>query len=599
MRALPTFCLAALTLLSACASDPGRFVKPTATPIEADRGEAEAERMEDGYLRVFVSSNLDATGRGIDFGKPDQRPAMLLISARFGKGTVASFSADSDPEIPVLLYDVQEGRTVSAVVDNALLTEGLLIDPESLSRSPHLQIIVRGVPGDKARWVTDLLQIATAEPLLKYGLDFVPGAGAVTGLSTKLGDLLSEEIKSSNKPWEEKTLLGLRLNQGIAALDGHQFVVMLNPSTIELEAPAPALRRCNKEGAAAGLCLANGEPWQPDQAYVRFELDVTDFRSVKDFLGSGIGCEASDRNWTDFRALLASGQLARRQTRYERHLLARGELLQQIRRAQEDRTGVPYEARLLDFAQQATLLPTPDDAYWTAHFRDRAAQLDQCLRHQAVQGRTQYVTIWDDARALFQRANAYPAWSKALARNKKTDAPVLRDAEDSLREVLRLRALPGLARLPDAQLESLMALESQLTGMLRPGYARIIRAQADSDLPLPEQRKALRALAAQTACDECADLLEARITDIDAAVAAEALAAEQASQAAAAAAAAEAAAAKAATDLTAAPDPGPTDTASTDPGIETAPTPGPTANPTPTPSPVPDPSAPVQQEFSP
>ena len=358
------------------------------------------------------------------------------------------------------------------------------------------------------------------------------GAGAVTGLSTKLGDLLSEEIKSTNKPWEEKTLLGLRLHQGIAALDGHQFVVMLNSSTIELEAPAPALRRCSREGAAAGLCTADGKPWQPEQAYVRFELDVTDFRSVKDFLGSGIGCEASDRTWTDFRALLASGQLARRQTRYERHLLARGELLQQIRRAQEDRTGVPYEARLLDFAQQATLLPAPDDAYWTAHFRDRAQQLDQCLRHQAVQGRTQYVTIWDDAQALFQRSTGYPAWSKALARNKKPDAPVLRDAEDSLREVLRLRALPGLSRLPDAQLESLMSLESQLTGMLRPGYARIIRAQADGDAELTAQRKVLRALAAQTACTECATLLEARIADIDAAEAAQA--AEAAARAAAA-----------------------------------------------------------------
>ncbi len=77
--------------------------------------------------------------------------------------------------------------------------------------------------------MTDLLQLATAEPVLKVGLNFVPGAAAFSPLSTKLGSMLSDEIKSNNKPWEEKTLLGLRTDEGLAALNGRQFVVLLDP----------------------------------------------------------------------------------------------------------------------------------------------------------------------------------------------------------------------------------------------------------------------------------------------------------------------------------------------------------------------------------
>lgn len=150
--------------ITSCTSNQPRFVKPVATPVDADKVNGPASKYQDGYLRIFVSSNLDSTGKMLDFGKSADRPAMLLISAKFGKGTVASFAAATDPEIPVLLYDVRTGKTQSSVVNNALLTEGMLIDPESLSRSPQLQIYVRGVPADKALWVTDLLQLATAEP---------------------------------------------------------------------------------------------------------------------------------------------------------------------------------------------------------------------------------------------------------------------------------------------------------------------------------------------------------------------------------------------------------------------------------------------------
>ncbi len=129
-----------------CRATPPRFVKPVATPVDSDKVNGVASKYQDGYLRIFVSSNLDSTGKMIDFGKGDDRPAMLLISAKFGRGTVASFAADTDPEIPVLLYDIRSGKTQSSVVNNALLTDGMLIDPESLSRSPHLQIFVRRAP---------------------------------------------------------------------------------------------------------------------------------------------------------------------------------------------------------------------------------------------------------------------------------------------------------------------------------------------------------------------------------------------------------------------------------------------------------------------
>lgn len=518
--------LAPLLLLSSaligCPSN-GRFVKPVATPVTQDPLDAQAAKYEDGYLRVFVSSNLDTNGRAMDFGKESERPAMLLISAKFGKGTVASFASDAEPEIPVLLYDVQAGKTVTSVVDNALLSEGLLVDPESLSKSPHLQIVVRGVPADKAKWVTNLLELATAEPMLKFGMGFVPGGQVVTGLSSKLGELLSDEIKTENKPWEEKTLLGLRSEQGVSVLDGRQFVVLLNSSKVELEAPAPSLRPCPRAQSASGLCDAKGMPWLPAQAYVRFELDVTDFRSIKDFIGSAVSCEADDRVWADYRALLASGQLARKQTEYERHLLARGELLLQVRRANAESPSWRRASRLLQFSQQAALLPTPNDAYWVEHYRERAQQMQDCIRSTAIRGQSQYASIWDTATALFARAPSYASWATALAGSADPEAPALRDAERELTQLRQLLSVNELRALDAESLDALNSLDSQLQALLKPVYERAIERIVDGDESLDGQQQRLADLFTRSACTSCRQLLSSRVEALRAAQAAAAV----------------------------------------------------------------------------
>lgn len=136
MRAIRV-CLVVVGLLGMCAcAGKSEFVRLSSSPVSAEPTQTGRQPYEDGHLRIFVSSNLDTNGRVIDFGKEDERPALLLISARF-RGTVASFAAGVDPEIPVLLYDVQAGKTMSSVVSNALLTEGILVDPAALSKSPH------------------------------------------------------------------------------------------------------------------------------------------------------------------------------------------------------------------------------------------------------------------------------------------------------------------------------------------------------------------------------------------------------------------------------------------------------------------------------
>ncbi len=494
------------------------FVKPVATPIDADKTTGVGSKYEDGYLRIFVTSNLDSTGKMMDFGKGDDRPAMLLISAKFARGTVASFNANTDPEIPVLLYDVRTGKTQSTVVNNALLTDGMLIDPESLSKAPQLQIFVRGVPADKATWVTSLLQLATAEPVLNVGLNFVPGGAAFSPLSTKLGSMLSDEIKSTNKPWEEKTLLGLRSDEGLAALNGRQFVVLLDPSTAAPESP-PKLFRCDTRGSLTGLCQGEGagKPWVPNQAYVRFELSVTDYRSIKDFIGSGTTCEADERVWSDFRVLLTSGQLARRQTAYETDLLARGDLLTQIRRSYVEYSGARYASRLLLHAQQFALLQTPDDAYWNTHFRERAVPLDTCIRSAAVRGHTQYASIWDAATAIFAHAVQYPVWATALAASDEPDSAPLRGAESELVAVRRLLATGDLKNLDAPNLESLSSLTVQLETMLDTGYGRIASAIETRNEPIEARLSELNSLAEHTACGTCKVQLQQRVDALRAA----------------------------------------------------------------------------------
>jgi hypothetical protein len=519
MRVLRTLFLGlSVLLLAGCPSEQPRFVKPVATPIDADKTNTPASKYQDGYLRIFVSSNLDTGGKMMDFGKDEDKPAMLLISAKFSKGTVASFSRDAEPEIPVLLYDVRTGKTQSSVVNNALLTEGMLVDPGSLSRSPHLQIFVRGVPADKATWVTNLLELATDEPILKVGLAFVPGGAAFSPLSTKLGNMLSEEIKTTQKPWEEKTLLGMRVDEGLAALDGRQFVVLLNPSTIELEAP-PKLMRCDTRGSLTGLCEGDGKPWTPKQAYVRFELDVTDFRSIKDFINPATSCEADERVWSDYRMLLASGQLARRQTEYERHLLERGELLMQIKRSQAEYTGARYVGRVLWHAQQYALLRTPNDAYWKAHFADRAKPMNACIRSTAVRGRTQYAAIWDASTDIFARTTQYPMWANTIAAADSADSAAIREAENELVRVRRLLALGDLKNVDAVSLKSLTDLTRQLEAMLATGYTRLAKNIEANVAATPELRMAeLQALVERTTCVSCKSDLTQRVDVIRAAL---------------------------------------------------------------------------------
>ena len=87
--------LSSSLLLTGCPSEQPRFVKPVATPVDSDKASGPSSKYQDGYLRIFVSSNLDSTGKIMDFGKDtENRPAMLLVSAKFGKGTVASFSSN-------------------------------------------------------------------------------------------------------------------------------------------------------------------------------------------------------------------------------------------------------------------------------------------------------------------------------------------------------------------------------------------------------------------------------------------------------------------------------------------------------------------------
>lgn len=520
MRAfLLPFLLLGAVLIGAC-KHAQPFVKPVAASVNAQEQDTAAAKSEDGYLRIFVSSNLDTTGKALNFGDKEERPALLLISARFGRGTVASFAADTNAEIPVLLYDIQGAQTLTSVVDNALLTEGMLIDPESLSKSPHLQILVRGVPLDKARWVTNLLEVATAEPVLRFGMSFVPGASAVTNLSTRLGDLLSEEIKSTNKPWEERTLLGLRPDQGLYSLDGRQFVVLLNSTTMELQQP-PRLARCDPARSSTGLCLPDGSAWHPQQAYVRFELDVTDYRSIRDFIGTGVSCESDERTWSEYRALLASGQLARKQTQYERDLLARGDLLLAARRAQSEFMGSRYAGRMLQLAQHLALLATPDDAYWRQHYQARAQALESCVRTEAVRGQTQYASIWDSATRLFAQSRNYPAWSAALQANADPEAGVLRQAEQELLRVQQLMRLPDVHALDAQSQDSLLALDQQLQQMLLASYRRVIETQVGTALTPQQSEEALRTLAAHSACEACRLLISAR-ADVLAAEAAQA-----------------------------------------------------------------------------
>jgi hypothetical protein len=236
---------------------------------------------------------------------------------------------------------------------------------------------------------------------------------------------------------------------------------------------------------------------------VRFELSVTDYRSIKDFIGAATSCEADERVWSDFRVLLASGQLARRQTEYERHILARGDLLWQIRRSQAEYSGARYTGRLLIHAQQVALLPKPDDAYWTEHFRERAVPLDACIRQTAIRGRAQYAAIWDAATAIFANAVLYPNWATAIAASDDADSAALRAAESELVAIRRLLTVGDLATLDTLNLESLTHLTAQLEAMLEAGYARITHRIETDPTPIETRIGALTALGDRTACLAC------------------------------------------------------------------------------------------------
>jgi hypothetical protein len=248
-------------------------------------------------------------------------------------------------------------------------------------------------------------------------------------------------------------------------------------------------------------------------------LSVTDYRSIKDFIGPATSCEADERVWSDYRVLLASGQLARRQTEYERHLLARGDLLQQIRRSQAEYSGAHYTSRLLQHAQQFALLPTPDDAYWVEHFRTRAQPLDACIRSIALRGRAQYASIWDAATTIFAHSAQYPTWSVAIAANDDAESPSLRAAESELTAIRRLLSVGDLKTMDAQSQESLNNLTAQLETMLSAGYERIARALERGSTPLDTRVAELIALSERTPCLACkvslqrsAEILRATVT---------------------------------------------------------------------------------------
>jgi hypothetical protein len=213
---------------------------------------------------------------------------------------------------------------------------------------------------------------------------------------------------------------------------------------------------------------------------------------------------------------VGSGQLARRQADYERHILARGDLLLGVRRSQAEFAGNAYVNRLLLHAQQYSLLVTPDDAYWKAHFANNARQLDNCIRMAAAGGRSSAAELWDQSTEIYAKRTTYPAWAEALAATEDPESSALLAAERELLALQRLLAIDELQNLERQSRSSLTGLGLQLEHMLLQFYQRLAASLEQDTGPGSTSVAQLQNLASLSACEACKLLLLERAAWLEA-----------------------------------------------------------------------------------
>lgn len=491
-----------LTGLAGCAST--RFIEPTQLELGHAPGPDAAALGEDGYLQVQVSSNLGENAERLKFYGSDA-PKLIIVTAKL-QPLAGPGRSQPAPEVPLLSYDVS--KATSEDLTARTLGDGIVVKAGSLSGAATLTLIVRGITESGAATLQPMMETIKKTPSAITGVATLLGGVPITAFQTLVVPMLEKSATSPDHQWQKKKEYTFQVGERLDELDGRVIAFLLLME--DRKGPPVQAELCSLSLERPRLCVARGDGVdQPlTTPYLLFDLRLSDYRPIDDLVPQGGAC-SSDRGVLAKTAdAIASGALTQRQGLLEALVLARRNVLAEVR---ESGGSIDRLSRAAWHYQRLTT-PAPDSpryAYWQQRLALRNQRVDECINEAlaaaSLNTRRRWTTLLDGFRAI-------ETVEDAVQRNADADVP---DAADAAKVEAALRKLNTAEAIPAIDAEShayLVAGVSNAASLLERHYRE--QALRITGSGAPDAAAELKKLIAATRCTSCVAILNTALASV-------------------------------------------------------------------------------------
>ncbi|MCL2178221.1 MAG: hypothetical protein FWB81_02260 [Cystobacterineae bacterium] len=390
-------------LLALACSNP---VFVTATPRVV--GTSSADKPNNGYLRVEVTSNFDA----FDYAEVAKGFKYLSVGVTVSNaGPLPSGQAPS--EYPLLLLDLENRAMMT--VSGVGAARGEYVNFES-NIQPVLTFSIRAIPKTVAGAYADAFQtlqrLSAGIPLSQLA-----DSNPYLSLAGRLLSNIANEANSSHTQAFTTAVIGLSssaANTSPFPLDGTPTVIFLRRTDDTSPFPEPqTLQLCTNNPST--LCASAGQTPYGALPYLIIRASTTDFRPTSDWVDNinSWSCEVAKRvgQIEHVERALHATRFTEEQERAELKMLEHVRLLSKAYML-PDKFDLQQPDNLETFASILNtwrLMDSRKDAYWSAHYEAAATSIETCLQSEMKRRSQQHETAFVVLSRAFSSASAFRA----------------------------------------------------------------------------------------------------------------------------------------------------------------------------------------------
>jgi len=451
-------CLLAFVALTSCCKP--IFVKATPRVV----GESTSQRPNAGYLRVEITSNLNAFQRP-EYSKVAKGFKYLSVGV-----TILNVGEKTAFEYPLLLLDL-EGRKKEELTD-VNIAQGEYVNFES-SMQPVLDFSIRAIPqtvaGSYAVAFKKLQSISSGLPLSQ-----LTGNNPYLSIAGQLLSNIADEANSSNKQTLTTAKIGLSGSTAHSSpfpLDGTPIALFLQPDDVSLPLPEPqTLKLCANNPAALCLAANNTIANSVEEVFEAFpyliiRASTAEFRPTVDWAGHNWSCELGEQpeKMKEMERALYGTRFTREQEQAELKMLERVQLLSKAYKLR-NKFDIEQADELAEFASllNAWRFVSLESGVWAAH-EALVVEMERCFQREMLLRNESAVSIF---RYAFEAVSAFwkaPRFEAPLESESRRKLEMWLKDIKAPAEVLNLKSgeVYGSLRATQDSIEALLLTEAQ------------------------------------------------------------------------------------------------------------------------------------------